>query len=148
VALWNGVGFYDGPGTVTFEAILLGAGNGFGLAEGSVLFSYGDVPGIDHYSNTTATVGLGNGVAATTTLAGYLGSNADGEVTESQAQSLSGRSFLFSPTQDVTGAPRYNVTEITVTTSPVPAPPAVVLVGIGGLALIGRRRMRRRAPVV
>jgi hypothetical protein len=139
VSLWNGVGFYDGPGTNTFEVILLGAGNEFGFAPGSILFSYGNIDGIDHYSNDTASAGVTNGASVYATLAPFLSSDPDGPMNEDQAISLSGRTFLFAPDVDR----GYAVTEVHLT--PVPAPPAAVLAAVGGVALFLRRRLRPAA---
>jgi len=140
MAMWNGGGFYDGPGTNTFEAILLGAGNEFGFAPGSILFSYGNIDGIDHFYNGTATVGVTDGNSIFATLANSLSSPTDGTVDELQADTLAGRTFLFNPV-----ARGANVTEVQLT--PVPAPPAVVLAAVGGVTLF-LRRMRRPALAV
>ena len=130
-AIWNGVGLFAAPGEVTAEAILLGAGNGFGYAANSILVSFGS---ITNTKDNSITVGLTDGTYATC----LPGGASDCTFTQAEALALQNRTFLFTPV--IGGAPGYDVSEI----SDVPEPSAFVLAGLGlalGSVVYRRRKL-------
>jgi hypothetical protein len=138
-ALWSNVGFFANPTLtpISLETILLGPGNSFGLVDGSILFSYANnvyVPG-------TATIGISSGTSFET-LASVISSNSDGTLStgDPAASQLAGNSFLFTP--NAARINTYTVSVFSGTVNAVPAPPAVILAGIG---IAGLWTLRRRA---
>jgi hypothetical protein len=139
--IWNGAPYFGGgAGPSTFEAVLLGAGNAFGEAAGSIIFSY-DAIGAGAGFWGTSTVGLneGDGVRFET-LSGVLGTAADGTITAAQTGLFTDADFIFRPN----GRGGYTAS---VFNKAVPEPSTLALSGIGaacGLAYVVRRRRRGR----
>jgi hypothetical protein len=138
-AIWNMVDTFGPSNTITVEATLLGAGNPFGAAAGTIVLSYGQVTGTNDGS---VTVGLnqGNGVGfATLSSLGIGGTN--GILNTAQAQGLpnaaGGGIFTFTPSG--TG---YIVTAGAPTVIPEPA--SVVLLGLGAVSTFGYGIRRRK----
>jgi hypothetical protein len=138
--IWNGVGFFSGAGTTTAEATLLGAGNSFGAAPGTIVLSYGSVTGTNDGS---VTVGLnaGNGTA----FAVVPGGGSNGIFNQAQAIALSGTIWTFTPN----GAGGY-----TVAAGPpgpvgpvIPEPASIVLLGSSVLGMFGYGLRRRKQAV-
>ena len=130
--IWNGAGVFATPGLITSEAILLGAGNGFGYAANSIILSYGTITGTN---DDSATAGLTNGFTLQTCVPGGA---ADCTFTTAQILALQNRAFLFTPVAGTT--PGFSVSEIN--GSEVPEPATLLLGGLG-LALIGALRIQR-----
>jgi hypothetical protein len=133
--IWNGAGVFATPSLITAEAILLGAGNGFGYAANSIIVSYGAITGTN---DNSATAGLTNGF---TLRACVPGGASDCTFTTAQILALQNRAFLFTP--EVGSAPGFSVSEISGAAVPEPA---TLLLGGLGLALIAMLRMRRVYP--
>jgi hypothetical protein len=146
-ALWSNTGFFAQAAAtsdlITFETILLGAGNSFGLANGSIIFSYdNNINFPNNGSGDTFTVGLnkGDGISANT-LSSVIGSNPDGTIGYNPADAayrnaINNNSFLFTP--DNNGG--YTVSQFG-NVNAVPAPPSLILAGVGLVgAVIARRR--------
>ena len=143
--IWNGVTVMSSgaPQSVTLEAVLVGAGNPFGLDANTVAISYGAING----ANGSATVGLnqGNGVGFATLNALGIG-GADGKLTQAQAVGLSNFTFCFTPDAGGTyvagvcnGPQTLSGNEVLVEN---PEPSTLVLLGLGAIVL---GRLRRRA---
>ncbi len=133
-AIWNGVGLFSVPGEVTAEAILLGAGNGFGYAANSIIVSFGT---ITNTKTNSVTSGLTDGSTLKTCVPGGA---SDCTFTTAEIEALQNRAFLFTPV--IGAAPGYDVSEI----STVPEPSSFFLGGLGlgmGLALAGVLRRKR-----
>ncbi|MBC7879873.1 MAG: PEP-CTERM sorting domain-containing protein [Anaerolineae bacterium] len=126
---WNNVGIFNGFTTqsnnsVSAQAILLGAGNPYGYADGTILFSYGTIS--DASPNLSAGLDAGNG----TNVAVLPFAFSNGTFSSTQAIGLSNRLFAFTPTGS-----SYAVTE-------VPEPSAVA--GLAAMAIGGFWVKRRR----
>lgn len=133
VATWNGVGIFAEPPGVTAQAVLLGAGNPYAAAPGTIVFSY------DAITNTSGTItaGIGSG-AVFATLASVLGTAANGILTEAQALSLLPNTvYTFTPT----GPTTYSVAAGGPTV--IPEPGSLTLLGLGALGLAGYIRRRK-----
>ncbi len=136
-AFWDGVRPFSEGGTVTAEAILLGAGNRFGLAAGSIIFSYGDITN----TRSDVTVGLNNGSSAVTLNGLVTGAQTNGVIGEPDSYGLSNRTFLFT----LNGSGGYDVRE---GVSVVPEPATLVhtaIAALTGIAFAYRRRRRKVA---
>jgi len=133
--IWNGAGVFATPGLITAEAILLGAGNGFGYAANSIILSYGAITGAN---DDSATAGLTDGFTLRTCVPGGA---SDCTFTTAQILALQNRAFLFTPVAG--SAPGFSVSEIN--GSAVPEPATLLLGGLG-LALIAALRIRRVQP--
>lgn len=139
VASWIGVGRYPNGGTedATFQAVLFGTGNQYGLAAGSILFNYQTIDNVGSVFDPT--VGLNSGSVAafipgTSVSGGFLNAT--------QATSLSNRSFLFTPSGGT-----YTVQEISSLAVATPEPASLLIwsgLGIAGY-VAARRRMKRAA---
>jgi hypothetical protein len=105
VVIWDGVRRYGGPShpQMTFEAILLGAGNGFAAPNGTIVFSY-DSTG-DQWVSSNPVVGLNKGDGIhDATLYPILGSP-NGMLSATDGHSLANQAFTFTPN----GAGGYSV---------------------------------------
>lgn len=109
VAIWNSVAHYQGLAPNTLEVILLGPSNGFGLADGTIIFSYDTLT-----SDNSPTVGLNKGDGSTAATLYPLFGSADGVLTSVQAMSLAGRNFAFTPD----GNGNYTVSDYTISAVP------------------------------
>jgi hypothetical protein len=127
---WNNVGIFNGIDTtqsdnsVNAQLLLLGAGNPYGYAANTILFSYGTIS--DASANLSAGLDAGNG----TNVAVLPFAAIDGVFDRTQALGLSDRLFAFTPTGS-----SYAVTE-------VPEPSAVA--GLAAMAIGGFWAKRRR----
>ncbi|MDQ6766154.1 MAG: PEP-CTERM sorting domain-containing protein [Verrucomicrobiota bacterium] len=132
--IWSGVGLFGLTGvTNTFEAVLLGTGNQFGFVPGSIVFSYGNMTGV----NTDATVGITNAAGTTfATHAPLVGGSTNGLVTTTSLPLLSNKSFLYTPAGGT-----YVVTALI----PEPSTYALAIAGLGLLGCMQRFRGSRKA---
>jgi hypothetical protein len=136
VAIWNSVAHYQGLAPNTLEVILLGPSNGFGLADGTIIFSYDTFT-----SDNSPTVGLNKGDGSTAATLYPLFGSADGVLTSVQAMSLAGRNFAFTPD----GNGNYTVSDYTVSAVPEIDPAgmgSILALVSGALCLLERRRLR------
>ncbi len=137
IVIWNGVSTHNyATASITAEVVVFGSGNAQGYTNGSILFSYGTV---STTNDGSVTVGLNKGDNShDATLASILSSSTAGTLTTSQAQSLSNRSFLFTPD----GSGGYTVAEVNCACTPEPA--SLILLGVGSLGSLGYASWRRK----
>jgi PEP-CTERM motif len=135
-AIWNGVGFFGVGGNATFEVVLMGAGNPFGLAANTIVFGYGAIGNTDPTFAAGATVGLNQGNNAGFATLSSLGIGpANGVLNTAQAIGLSDDTYCFTP---------VGATYVATACSPtaIPEPATLTMVGLGALSLALRRRSR------
>lgn len=136
VAIWNGIQHTgDSGSSVTAEAVLLGAGNSFGAADGTIVFSYGTVSG-GPVNSPAVGLNQGDGI-------GFATLSGNGTMTYLEAAGLSNRTFTFTPN----GSGGYTEAEGAPTISgpsPAPEPSTAVLLGVaaacGGFGFYRKRR--------
>jgi hypothetical protein len=126
---WNNVGIFNGFATqsdnsVNAQLLLLGAGNPYGYAANTILFSYGTIT--DASAILSAGLDVGNGTNAAVLPFAF----SDGTFSSTQAIGLSNRLFAFTPSGN-----SYAVTE-------VPEPSAAA--GLMAIAVGGFWAKRRR----
>jgi hypothetical protein len=139
VATWNGVGTFSGVNSITAQAVLLGAGNPYGAADGTVVLSYDTITGTSGAG--TATVGLNEGNAVGSATLNPLGiGGADGILSQAQAQGLSNQTFTFTPT----GPNTYSVAAGGPQPQAIPEPTTIVLLGLGLGSLVVAYRRRKK----
>jgi hypothetical protein len=140
-AIWSNVSHFSGLATLTFEAVLLGAGNPYGEPSGTIIFSYDLIDSPGNVLSPTVGLNAGNG-AGFATLSAVLGTAANGTLTNAQAETLlTNATFTCNPVG--AASPSY-ACEAGGPTQQVPFPATLVLLGVGVASVAGLAWRRSR----